>query len=103
MAQFQFRSEGGIPVLVQVLKKFEEIDSIQQRASRVIGSLAAEKRNISKLLDLYVFDPLGLLVIRSADEETLCMAIRALHKLSDSKEHVALLGRNYTFHRYLGI
>ena len=85
--------------MVQILKNFEDVNSIQQRACRVIGSLAHEKRNISKLLDLYVFVPLGLLAIRSTDEETLSMCIRAVHKLSDSKQHVALLGRNFTFHR----
>ena len=99
MLGFQFRSEGGIPILVQVLKKFEEIDSIQQRASLVIASLASEKSNIPKLLNHFVFNPLSLLVIHSANEETLCMAIRALHKLFDNKEHVAVLGRNRTFCR----
>ena len=41
--------------MVQVLKNFEDVNSIQQRACRAIGSLAQEKRNISKMLDLYVF------------------------------------------------
>ncbi len=89
--------------MVQVLKNFEDVNSIQQRACRAIGSLAQEKRNISKMLDLYVFVQLGLIAIRSTDDETLSMCIRAVHKLSNTKEHVALLGRNFTFHRLVSL
>jgi hypothetical protein len=36
-------------------------------------------------------------VDRSVDEEILSMAIRAIHILSDSKEHVAVLGKNQIY------
>lgn len=96
-SNIQVRKEGGLPVLMQVLKNFIEEPSVRSRAARVLGSLAHDKRNASKLVDdLSVHHVLGrLLDFPEADEETLCMSIRAIHHLCDTKEHVAILGKNY--------
>lgn len=52
-----------------------------------------------KLLELSisVHHSLGQIIHSSEHEETLCMAIRAIHKLADSKEHITILGRYYIF------
>lgn len=52
-----------------------------------------------KLLELpvSVHHSLGQIIYSSEHEETLCMAIRAIHKLADSKEHITILGRYYIF------
>lgn len=93
---FQFRKEGGLAVLVQVLTKFEDEPTVRSRACRALGSLAHDKRNAAKLMDdLSAHFALGRLLDRAEDDETLCMAIRALHHLADTKEHVAILGKNH--------
>ena len=52
-----------------------------------------------KLLELSVsvHHSLGQIIHSSEHEETLCMAIRAIHKLADGKEHITILGRYFIF------
>ncbi len=74
--------------------------AIRERATRVLGSLAHDKRNASKLVvDLSAHHILGQFLnpIKSEElkEDSLCMIIRALHHLCDTKEHVAILGKNH--------
>lgn len=46
-------------------------------------------------MELGVHFTLGQILDRSTDEETLCMTIRAIQNIADSKEHIAVLGKNY--------
>ena len=49
------------------------------------------------MIEYSVHHTIGQIVDRSVDEEILSMAIRAIHILSDSKEHVAVLGKNQIY------
>ena len=87
-----------MPVLNRVLRSFEEETAILSRGCRVVGSLAHDKRVAAKLiLEQSIHDTIGQIIDRSVNEETLCMAIRAIHNLSDCKENVAVLGKNYIY------
>lgn len=46
-------------------------------------------------MELEVHFTLGQILDRSTDEETLCMTIRAIQHIANSKEHIAILGKNY--------
>lgn len=101
MFHSQFRKEGGLPVILKVLQTLGDSEpSIRERAIRVLGSLAHDKRNASKLVvDLSAHFVLAQFLnpIKSEElkEDSLCMIIRALHHLCDTKEHVAILGKNH--------
>lgn len=80
------------------MRSFEDETAILSRGCRAVGSLAQDKRVVTSLvIEHSIYDTIGLIIDRSSDEETLCMAIRAIHNLSDCKEHVAVLGRNYIY------
>lgn len=49
------------------------------------------------VLEHSIHHSVGQIIDRSTDEETLSMAIRAIHNLCDCKEHVAVLGKNHIF------
>lgn len=96
--------EGGLAVLTRIMQSFENENTILCRACRVIGSLAHDKRVAAKLLiDHSIYYSVGQVIDRSTDEETLSMAIRAIHNLSDSKEHVAILGKNHIYPKLSGL
>lgn len=85
-------------MLARVLRSFEDETAILSRGCRVIGSLAHDKRIAVKfVLEHSIHHSVGQIIDRSTDEETLTMAIRAIHNLCDCKEHVAVLGKNHIF------
>ncbi len=81
-----------------MLRSFEDDTAILSRGCRVIGTLAHEKKIAAKFVIEYsVYHAVGQIMDRSVDEEILSMAIRAIHNLSDSKENVEVLGKNYIY------
>ena len=58
-----------------------------------MGTVAHDKRNCAKLVELEAHTVIGRVLDLSTDEESKCMAVRAIKNLADRKEHVASLGR----------
>ncbi len=80
------------------MRSFENEPAILSRGCRVIGSLAHDKRIAEKLvIEHLIHHTIGQIIDRSTDQETLNMSIRAIHNLSDCKEHVAVLGKNHIY------